>query len=252
MKKIISLLLVLSLATVLPACSRDLPPEENKETTITENDPVPHAEQPAAAPDYPLYLPLPYYGTFYEEPILSGNIDAFLHNSTVDYYSTRVDAKSGHLLIPSLRLIDEWDAGDGATYYLCFAAYLDYYDLAETLMAGDTYKDPAYDGSDFFLGGLIRFKVTSFPLDEGSVQNFWGFQETEILESPPWGTNGEHIRTLCGDRPIAQTLLDAENRPGGYSSDFPYIRDILPSEYAHSKTALLEVYLEHYFPNLPK
>jgi len=195
---------------------------------------------------------MPYYHAFIggQANEFLGNIDAFLHNTAVNYYSSRVDANSGHLLLVSLRLIDEWDTGDGAAYYLCFMAEYDYYGLAEQFFEKETYDDRFIgDGTGYSLGGLIRFKVTPLNDDEPNVTNFWGFSAIEILEQPMWGTAGGTVVELCGDRPIMDALLKAENGTCSYS-DVPYIRDILPSEYAHDKTALLEKYLEAFFPEL--
>ena len=141
-RKLISLTLVLiMMLPVLTGCSTTDNPGENIKTTLpqlSDAPPIEIAELPTDSPNpdittetyaYPLYLPLPYYHTFYDT-IESGNIDAFLHNTAVNYYSTRVKSTSGDLLIPSLRLLDEWDAGDGDTYYLCHWVQYDYYDLA--------------------------------------------------------------------------------------------------------------------------
>ncbi len=85
----------------------------------------------------------------------------------------------------------------------------------------------------------------------GSAINYWGFKAIEILEQPPWGANGEDIRELCGGQPILEALLDA-NTGASDPADVPYLRDILPSEYAHDPTAMLEKYLETYFPEYSK
>jgi hypothetical protein len=43
-------------------------------------------------------------------------------------------------------------------------------------------------------------------------------------------------------------LLNAGSPSVGTRADIPFLRDILPSEYAHDKPALLEKYLTAYFP----
>jgi len=205
---------------------------------------------------YPLYFPLPYYHAFFGGSAneFFDSVDAFIHNSAVNYYSSRVDANSGHLLLVSLRLLDEWDTGSDETYYLCFMAQYDYYNLSELLLEkGYNRGDHVGDGTGYSQGRLIRFKLTQF-VEQGpphNITNFYGYSAIEILEEPMWGTNGGSIEELCGDRPIADTLLRAMNGAVRYE-DVPYIRDILPSEYAHDKPALLEKYLQTYFPELLK
>ncbi|MCL2125054.1 MAG: hypothetical protein FWH33_03600 [Oscillospiraceae bacterium] len=203
-------------------------------------------------PAYPLYFPMPYYHVFAGGHVNDyyGNIDAFLHNSAVNYYSPRVDATSGHLLIPSLRLLDEWKGEGDMIYYLCFMAEYDYYNLAELLMEKEhDFDNFTGEGSDYSLGSLIRFKVMPFDENENNVSNFWGFRAVDILEEPMWGTGGGAILELSGGRPIADDLLSAMNGAIN-NTDIPYIRDILASEYSHNKPKLLEKYLEVYFPRL--
>lgn len=214
---------------------------------VTAQPDEPSGSEPTAAPSYPLYFPMPYYSTFFDSPLVD-NIDAFLHDTAVNYYTAQVDARSGSLLLVSLRLLDEWDAGDGGTYYLCYMATYDYYDLARQLVekggsSNITYGD-GIDGSS--LGWLVRFKVT--PLGSGgNAINYWGFKAVEILEQPPWGTNGDDIRELCSGQPIFEALMDVYTGASD-PADVPYLRDILPSEYAHDPPAMLEKYLETYFP----
>lgn len=180
--------------------------------------------------DFPLYLPLPYSYVFGLE---KGDIDAFLHDTAVNNYSTRENPKDGSLALPSLRLIDTWEAEDGGTYYLCFMRRIDYYDLAKFLKNNTSYNDPFYDGSGVSLGELVRFKIFK---DEFSYYYDWSC--TELLESFPSDDGGYSIRYMCGDNvELADMII---NTP----KDVPYIRDILPS--ADDKEALLNIYLDYF------
>jgi len=267
-------LIAILILSILPGCSKvntkDNIPDSALQSSISVTHPViettpttistpsivsespsysPNPETTVAPFEYPLYLPLPRYETFYSGH-QGGNIDAFLHNTVVDYYSTRVSSKSGTLLIPSMRLLDEWDAGDGSTYYLCHWVQYDYYELAQLLLDGGTIDELINGGPGYSItGGLIRFKVTPMHYS-GAVESYWGFKAVEILESPPWGTNGGDIKELCGGRPIADSLYEAYNVPDGNDVwSIPYLRDILPDEYAFDMHALLQIYLDYYFPS---
>jgi len=221
------------------------PSAQSPTPTASEDAPAqPSTGEPAAPIDYPLYMPLPYYFAFYGEVPIADNTDAFLHNTAVNYYATRYNSISPHLYIPSLRLLDEWDAGDGATYYLFHAVVYHYYDMAQRLRDGNT--NPGATSSP---GGLMRIKLTP-KSSNGSVENYWGFEAVEILESPPWGTGGADIQTLCGTRPIADFLLEAYFKNNSNVETFPHIRDILPSEYAFDHAELLAAYLKFFFPDL--
>ncbi len=183
-----------------------------------------------AVPELPLYLPLPYSYVFGLE---KGDIDAFLHDTAVNNYSTRVDPKDGDLLLPSLRLIDTWDAEDGGVYYLCFMRHIDYYELAKFIINGAEYFDPFDDGTGVGLGAVVRFKVVK---DDFSYYYEWAC--TELLENPPSGDGGYAIRSMCGDHTeLADRIINSPK-------DVPYIRDILPS--AGDKAALLDIYLKYF------
>ena len=119
------------------------------------------------------------------------------------------------------------------------------------MIAGGTISELIQGGAGYSMsGGLIRFKITPADEDNGNVTNFLGFAAVEILESPPWGTNGGDIRDLCDNRPIADALYDAYYTPDGHDVwSIPHLRDILPSEYAFDMGALLQAYLDYYFPD---
>jgi len=93
----------------------------------------------------------------------------------------------------------------------------------------------------------LRIKLTPKG-SNAAVENYWGFEAVEILESPPWGTAGADIQTLCGDRPIAQQLHNAYNTGNTNIWALQHIRDILPSDYAFDPAELLAEYLKFFFP----
>jgi len=199
--------------------------------------------------DWPLYLPLPYYYTFYDDAII-GNLDMFLHDTAVNYFSTRVRSTERHLLIPSLRLLDEWDTGDGSTYYLFHSTVYIYYDFEQFLEGFASFPNREHelgDSTSSSMSGYVRMKVTPHEIDCSATTNYWHYKAVEILESPPWGTDGDDIRMLAGTRPIAELLLEASNVPGGGILELDYIRDILPDEYAFDQHELLKVYMDYYF-----
>jgi hypothetical protein len=199
--RILALTAVLLAAFLLASCgapmnnssASPIPTTQSPETISTTHPSAPSDIGSPTAPAYPLYFPMPYYRTFFENP-LTDDIDRFLHDTAVNYYTARGDARSGSLLIISLRILDEWDAGDGATYYLCLMAEYDYYDLARQLIENNgTYDDPADDGTGYSLGGLVRFKVTPFDYGDNDLTNYWSFKAVEILEPAEGGTPGRAI-----------------------------------------------------------
>lgn len=236
------------------ASAEDLPPAPT-EPSLPENAPL--AEPTAIVrPELPLYLPLPYYYAFNsltaEEKTWETELDSFLHNTAVNDYSTRVTAKEGHLLLPSLRLLSSWDSNDGAKYYLCLMATYDFYNLSPWLKenADIPFKNP-YDVGSITgkVGGiLVRYKVAEFDPNEKTsyhAYDFGRFQCLEILEQPPYGDDNESIRDMCSNNPeLCQQLINANNAPGGDMESVPYIRDILPN--AHDKAQLLEQYLNYF------
>ncbi|MDR1158947.1 MAG: hypothetical protein LBK75_11725 [Oscillospiraceae bacterium] len=150
-------------------------------------------------------------------------------------------ALGNDLLIPSLRIVESWEAEDGDIYYLCRMAVADYCGLTEDIRLGRLRTDPAYDGSRMGVGWPIRFKVAECGWEDEEY-NYWPYHCTEILEIPPSGDGkGDipYLAKMCEGYP---GLLE---RMKDYDED-DYIRDILPSSIAHDRDALLKTYLAYF------
>ena len=231
---------------------QDFEPPAPSEIPVTVSF-EPPATQPdnQAAPSYPVYLPLPIYQVFTGITDGPEDEDAFLHRTAVEYYSLRNrDARQGDLLIPSLRIIEIWDAENGDTFYLCLMATADYYGLAEDVRQNRLYIDPTDDSrGEIGLGYPVRFRIARAGWRESDAYNYWPYHCTEILEMPP-SSDGKgdipYISKMCEGFPgLLERMLNYDE------SD--YIRDVLPPSIAHDKNALLEVYLEHFgFSTMPR
>ena len=193
----------------------------------------------------PVYLPLPYSRAFVEETVPYDEY-MFLHDMAVNYYSARIDAEEGALLLLSLRVIDEWQPDTGGKYYLCYMATHDYYDISERLVSGTARDMISGESVDFYGGRLIRFQVSKADT-ECVTRNYWGYQLEEILEFPESGEVETAIQELCEGREVEEILYAAEQ--GEISKkDVIGKRYVLPEEYAINSGAMLEKYLDVYFP----
>lgn len=195
--------------------------------------------------DIPVYLPLPYSNAFMDETMLYDEY-MFLHDAAVSYYSTQVDAREGSLLLLSLRLIDEWRAGN-SKYYLCYMATIDYYNISEQIASGAVGDLLIGESIDFYGGRLIRFRLSKVEPEKAET-NYWGYQLEEILELPESGISESDVKELCGGRKIAEILCAAEQ--GEISKrDVQGIRYVLPEQYAMDSNAMIKKYLDTFFPD---
>jgi len=205
------------------------------ESPISEPSPptLPNESPPA---DIPVYLPPPEYEVFTEVTNNQEHLDAFLHHTALSaFYSN-----TSNLLIPSLRLIETWDAEGGDTYYLCWSAQFDYRGLADAIRLGEPYR-PHYLDMNI---RLIRFRIK----DTAD----WGYNEFKY----PGYQCVEILYTADGENDFAPNKL--EGFPGSPErlqrigiDDYDYIRDILPASIARDYYALLKAYLEYYGFTLP-
>jgi hypothetical protein len=189
----------------------------------------------------PVYLPLPVYEAFAEIATEQDRLDAFLHYTALSAFSSHFATFPIDLRIPSLRLVDTWDAEDGDAYYLCWSAQVYYPRLAEAIRLGEPY---AYSYNDMNIR-LIRFRIKD--------TSEWGYHEfkypqyqcVEILYTPDGETNFSPDM-FAG---FPGSLERMQQIKSGNQDD--YIRDILPPEIARDYCALLETYLEYYGYDIP-
>ena len=251
MKMIIIIIVTVLLATLsmLSSCKRDISnnitpstspemqeshyPSELSSTTPSINTPT-----NTETVGYPVYLPPPEYNVFSEITNEQEHLDAFLHHIALTSFNTYPTS----LVIPSLRLIETWEAEDGDNYYLCWSAQIYYPDLAKAISLGDSYEKTDWD----YNIRLIRFKVKN-TLDWGYLEfMFPHYQCVEILYTPD-GEGGDSSPDNLAGFPGSQ---DQMQRIRECDQDY-YIRDILPAEMARDYYALLEAYLEYYDFALP-
>ena len=195
----------------------------------------------SSAIEIPVYLPLPVYEAFVDITTEQDSLDAFLHYTTLSAFSAHYASLPIDLRIPSLRLIETWEAEDGDTYYLCWSAQMYYPRLAESIRFGEPYAD-SYNDLNI---RLIRFKIKD--------TSDWGFLEfkypqyqcVEILYTPDGETNFTPDKFECfpGSPERISRIISGDQDD--------YIRDILPSGIAHDYYALLESYLEYYGFDIP-
>ena len=195
----------------------------------------------SSAIDIPVYLPLPVYEAFAEINNEQERLDSFLHYTALSAFSAHFAKFPTDLRIPSLRLIETWEAEDGDTYYLCWSAQMYFPRLAESIRLGEPYAG-SYNDMNI---RLIRFKIKD-TLDWGFMEfKYPQYQCVEILYSPDGETDfsPDKFEGFPGS-PERISQIKSGNQED-------YIRDILPAEIARDYFALLESYLEYYGFDIP-
>ena len=182
---------------------------------------------------YPIYFPPPEYIVFSEITNEEDYLDAFLHHTALSAFGAHY-----YLMIPSLRLIETWEAEDGDNYYLCWSSQFRYLDLAKAIELGEEF-DESYGYFDYNTR-LIRFKVKDISDWGYNEFMFSKYQCVEILYSPDGETDfsPDKLEGFPGSQERLQRIKEWNQND--------YIRDILPADIARDYFALLAVYLEYY------
>jgi len=204
--------------------AKDTPPIIDSSTPLKPDEPETHF--------FPLYLPLPVYEVFAEPTSPQERLDAFLHHTALYCFNSQPQ----NLLIPSLRIIEIWEAEDGDTYYLCWSTQMYYPGLVEAIKSGESYNN-SYSDMNI---RLIRFKIKN-TLDWGYFEfTYPEFQCVEILYSADGETtwDPDKFKGFPGSSERIQQIKE------GNQED--YIRDVLPDDIARDYHALLQKYLEYY------
>jgi len=167
-------------------------------------------------------LPLPSSKVFGLE-----GTDAMLYDIAVKYYSAQAgdpDIRM-HLLMPSLGVLDTYQAEDGSTCYLCRFRGYDYYDLGHGLR---DLNHPRYTPGS---GGYDLARFTLAKTQSGKPVC------TEVVLSADGEGWSQSIRLICGPKKeLAQAIIENKKLP-------VTIRDITPAD----PKKLLDIYLDYYF-----